>query len=193
MRRNLITVASCDDHNSKKSSDDEFFRAVILLSAADSNQLAQHQFLGKFLRGVRRNSRAYSSFFTKKSSFAKGTKSAVQLDRDRFDKCVDHLARALFFHTFGSKWNLPIVVASPNFYSEITEQGPIPHVHSSNAIAATQDFLASEPILGENPKVFMYRIRYDLPSETYAFAGRFYEFFEVYGASSKSIANEVSA
>jgi len=39
----------------------------------------------------------------------------------------------------------------------------------------------------------MYPIRYDLPSETYAFAGRFYDFFEVYGASSKGIANELAA
>ena len=34
VRRNLITVPSCDAHNSMKSKDDEVFRAVILMQAA---------------------------------------------------------------------------------------------------------------------------------------------------------------
>jgi hypothetical protein len=193
LRRNLITVPSCDEHNSKKSADDEFLRAVLLLAAVDSNAIAKHQFLGKFLRGARRNSGAYSSFFTDEGSFASGKKRVLQLERDRFDKCIDHLARALFFHTFGSQWNLPIVVASPNFYSEITQQGPIPHLPTQIAIEASREFLAQEPILGHNPAVFMYRLRYDRSSGMFAFAGRFYEFFETYCASSKALADELAA
>ena len=187
LRKNLITVPSCDEHNSKKSADDEFLRAVILMAAVASSEIARNQFLGKFLRGVQRNSQAYSEFFKDRGTLSSGKQRALQLDRDRFDKCIDHLARALFFHTFQAKWDLPIVMASPNFYSEVTQQGPVPHLPSQQAIEATKPFLISEPVLGENSKVFMYRLRYDQSSKTFAFAGCFYDFFEIYCMSSNAI------
>ena len=192
-RRNLITVPSCDEHNLKKSVDDEFFRAVILMAAVDSNAIARHKFLGKFLRGVRRNRDSYSSFFTDEGTVAPGKKQVLRLERKRFDKCIDHLARALFFHTFGMQWRLPSVVASPNFFSAIPQHKPIPHHPTQRAIEASREFLWQESILGENPSVFRYRLRYDEPSGTFAFAGLFYDFFEVYSASSKSLADELAA
>lgn len=192
LRRNLITVPSCDEHNSKKSADDEFLRAVILLTAADSNKIARHQFLGKFLRGAERNSKAHSAFFKDKGSISSHKQRVLQLDRNRFDKCIAHLARALFFHTFNSKWSLPIAVASPNFHSEVTQEGPVAHLSSQQAIEITQQFLASEPVLGENPEVFVYRLRYDQSSGMFALAGRFYEFFEIYCASSMNLADALA-
>jgi hypothetical protein len=193
LRRNLITVPSCDEHNSKKSADDEFLRAVILMVAVGSNEIAKHQFLGKFLRGVERNHDAHSEFFKDMGLISSDTQRVLKLDRNRFDKCIDHLARALFFHTFKSKWSLPIAVVSPNFHSEVTQQGPIAHLPSQRTIDITQQFLASEPLLGENPEVFMYRLRFDQSSGMFAFAGRFYEFFEIYCASSKNLADALAA
>ncbi len=193
LRRNLVTVPSCDEHNSKKSADDEFLRAVILAAAVDSSEVARHQFLGKFLRGARRNRDAHSEFFKDMGSISSGTKRVLKLDRDRFDKCVEHLARALFFHTFKSKWSLPIAVVSPNFYLEAAQRGPVTHIPSQQTIEVTQKFLASEPLLGENPEVFMYRLRFDQPSGMFALAGRFYEFFEIYCASSKGLADALAA
>jgi hypothetical protein len=193
LRQNLTSVPSCDEHNSKKSADDEFLRAVILLAAVTSNEIAKHQFLGKFLRGAERNRDAYSEFFKDMGLISSDTKRVLKLDRDRFDKCIDHLARALFFHTFKSKWSLPIAVVSPNFYSEVRQQGPVTHLPSQQAVDVTQQFLASEPLLGENPEVFMYRIRFDQRSGMFAFAGRFYEFFEIYCVSSESLADALAA
>lgn len=182
LRRNLITVPSCDEHNSKKSSDDEFLRAVILLSAVDSNEIARHQFLGKFLRGASRNRQAYSGFFTDHGTLATGTQHALRLERGRFDKCIDHLVRALFFHSFQTKWQLPIVVTSPNFYSAIAEDRAVPHRPTQQAIEVSRVFLGREPVLGENPDAFKYRLRYDSATSMFAFAGIFYDFFEIYSA-----------
>jgi len=193
LRKNLVTVPSCDEHNSKKSADDEFLRAVILAAAVDSSDVAKHQFLGKFLRGAKRNRDAHIGFFEDMGSISSDAKRVLKLDRDRFDKYVEHLARALFFHTFKSKWSLPIAVVSPNFHLEVTRQGPVPHLPSQQVIEITQQFLASEPLLGENPEVFVYRLRLDQSSGMFAFAGRFYEFFEIYGASSKSLADALAA
>lgn len=193
LRRNIITVPSCDEHNSKKSADDEFLRAVILMVAVGSNEIANHQFLGKFLRGAERNRHAHSEYFKDMGLISSDTQRVLKLGRNRFDKCIDHLARALFFHTFKSKWSLPIVVVSPTFHSAVTRQGPIAHLPSQQTIEITQQFLASEPLLGENPEVFMYRLRFDQSSGMFAFAVRFYEFFEIYCASSKAIADALDA
>lgn len=192
LRRNLITVPSCDEHNSKKSADDEFLRAVILFSAVNTNEIAKHQFLGKFLRGASRNRHAYSAFFTDQGTLAAGTQHALRLDRNRFDRCIDHLVRALFFHTYRDKWQLPIFVTSPNFYSAIAEDRAVPHLPTQQAIEMSREFLGREPVLGENPEVFKYQLRHDQPTGMFALAGIFYDFFEVYTASSQSLADEVA-
>jgi hypothetical protein len=188
LRRNLITVPSCDEHNSKKSADDEFLRAVILLSAVGSNEIARHHFLGKFLRGASRNRATYSNFFTDQGKVASGTQRALRLERSRFDKCIDHVVRALYFHSFRVKWELPLVVVSPNFYSVIAEDQAVPHTPTKQAIELSRVFLGSEPILGENPDVFKYRLRYDPSVNMFAFVGIFYDFFEIYSASSTALA-----
>ena len=193
LRKHLISVPSCDVHNSKKSEDDEFFRAVILIAADKSNKIARHQFLGKFLRGARRNRDAHQSFFKDAGATSSNTKQVLKLDRDRFDKCVEHIAKAIFFHTFKSKWSLPIAVVSPNFYSGITQDGPIAHPQTRKMIEVIQQFLAVEPHLGENPEVFMYRLRFDQDHGIFALAGCFYEFFEIYIWSSKNLDDATAA
>lgn len=53
LRKNLITVPSCDRHNSEKSKDDEFLRSVIVMMIGN-NAFAEHVFMRKFLAAVRR-------------------------------------------------------------------------------------------------------------------------------------------
>lgn len=48
LRRNIITVPLCDEHNSTKSADDEFLRAVILMVAVGSNEIANINFSENF-------------------------------------------------------------------------------------------------------------------------------------------------
>ncbi len=54
-----------------------------------------------------------------------------------------------------------------------------------DTVEASQSFLGPEPIRGENPDVFKYRLRYDEVDEAYAFAAIFYDCFEVYSFSSR--------
>ena len=87
LRRNLITVPSCDRHNSLKSKDDEYLRAVIVMTAVQ-NKVGQHQFFGKLLPAVTRRPHAYKSFFADKGTVAKGKDRALQIDRKRFNSCL---------------------------------------------------------------------------------------------------------
>ena len=190
LRRNLITVPACDSHNSKKSKDDEFFRSIVLMTAAESSEITRHQFFGKFLRAVKRAPHVYRSFFSDRGSIAERKQHAMQIDRPRFDACADHIARAIFFHSFRSKWLFPVAVESPNFYANVVSDNVVPDQRTMRAISLSRQFLGSEPVRGENPEVFKYRIRFDEDEQIYAFAGIFYDSFEVFMYSSKNIAKD---
>ena len=164
------------------------FRSVVLMTAAASSEISRHQFLGKFLRAVKRAPHVYRSFFRDRGSIAQRAQHAMQIDRTRFDACVDHVVRAVFFHSFGSKWLLPVAVESPNFYADVVHDRIVPDQRTLHTIDLSRQYLGSELVQGENPKVFKYRIRFDKDEEIYAFAGIFYDSFEVFAYSSRHIA-----
>jgi hypothetical protein len=94
------------------------------------------------------------------------------------------LARALFFHTFGTKWLFPITIASPNFFSGVSGDSVVPDSHTVEAVTATRQVLGAATVLGDNPDVFKYRLRYDANEDAYVFAAVFYDVFEVFSYSS---------
>ena len=187
LRRNLVTVPSCNVHNSKKSKDDEFFRSVVLMAAAPTSETGHHLFSGKMLRGAARMPHAHRLFFRDKGPIANESGRVLQIDRNRFDACIDHLAKALFYDTYKRKWTLPTTVVSANFFTGIALDHVVPHQPTLDAVEMSRKVLGSEPIRGENPDVFKYRLRYDAGEEIYAFAAIFYECFEVYSFSSKEL------
>jgi len=190
-RQNLITVPSCDRHNSIKSKDDEYFRAVIVMQAAQNSDAGRHQFFRKLLRASARSPHAYQSFFQDKGTITGGKGHALQIDRDRFDSCIDHLARALFFDTFKSKWTPPITVISPNFFKEIKSDNVVPHQPTISAVEVSRQMLGGELIKGQNPEIFKYRLLHEESAKAFAFAAIFYDSFEVFTFSSHEI-NEMA-
>ena len=84
-----------------------------------------------------------------------------------------------------------MMTVSPNFYSNISNDKAVPHRPTKEVVEVTRSFLAQEPIRGENPEVFKYRLRLDEDECSYAFAGMFYDFFEVYSYSSQAASNEI--
>jgi hypothetical protein len=189
LRRNLVTVPSCDIHNSKKSKDDEFFRSVVLMAAAPNSDMGQHLFSRKMLPAAARMPHSHRLFFRDKGPIAEESGRVLQIDRKRFDTCVDHLAKALFYDTYKRKWSLPTTVVSPNFFSGIASDQVVPHQPTLDAVEISQKALGSEPTRGENPDVLKYRLRYDPEEEIYAFAAIFYDCFEVYSFSSRELAD----
>lgn len=179
-RRNLITVPSCDQHNSHKSKDDEFLRAFLVLHAAPTSPAARREFNGKLLRANRRKPDAHQAFFTDHGPLYSGKMHMVKLDRDRLDACIDRLARALFYSAFGKNWALPIRVVSPNFFSDSAADQAVPNAKTVEMVEALRRDLVASPIRGENPEVFEYRLRYDEEELVFLMAARFYESFEVY-------------
>ena len=186
LRRNLVTVPSCDLHNSKKSEDDEFLRTTLCLPAAGISGAATHQFSGKVLRGVKRSPVKYGSFAPRADAIAPPGKTVFTTDRARFDRSIEHIAKAIFFHTYGRKWSLGFAVASPQILVRSPSGQLAGHDPSLQAVQVTRDFLVTEPVLGENGQIFQYRVK--MEGDMFAFAALFYETFEVYAASSPAIA-----
>src|SRR5688500_12577288 len=54
LRRDLITVPSCTDHNSSRSKDDEY-AMIFVVSHFETNPLARTQFGTKCIRAMRRS------------------------------------------------------------------------------------------------------------------------------------------
>ena len=182
LRRNLITVPSCDQHNSLKSKDDEFFKAVITL-VSDKSKIGKHQFNQKILHAISRRPNTYGNFFKKRGTLNKGLNQALEIDRNRFDNCIDHLARAIFYYNYNKKWKLPLSVFSPNFISSIENDNAVLHTKSIEMISLVNIHLEHELYHGENPEVFKFRIKYNDIEGIYIFNAIFYDSFNIYSIS----------
>jgi hypothetical protein len=159
------------------------------MTAAPTSEIGQQLFSQKMLRGAARMPDSHRLFFKDKGTISQERGRALQIDRNRFDSCVDHLAKALFYDTYKRKWSLPTTVVSPNFFSGIASDQVVPHQPTLDAVEMTRKVLDSEPIRGANPDVFKYRLGYDAAEKIYAFAAIFYDCFEVYTFSSKQLAD----
>jgi hypothetical protein len=155
-----------------------------------SNPASEHQFREKVLKGAQLARAAHRSFFTDQKFLHDGSPT-MRLDRNRFDSCVDHLTRAIYFHTFRKKWMHYAVVASPSFYTIDSNGMAILPDDTSAAMALTAQFLGSERVRGENPEVFEYGIR--VQGDILGFAARFYGCVELYVASSPILSSELQA
>ena len=120
-RRNLVTVPSCDEHNSKKSRDDEYLLFALAGSYTSSN-VGLTQFTTKVKRAFEyRPSKADD--FTRRSAPVRLRRPEqvewedglqVIVHGDRIDAVLMNCARALYFHETGRKFLGP-AGACPEF------------------------------------------------------------------------------
>lgn len=92
LRLNLITVPSCDAHNSHRSKDDEFLRTVITMFSADRSAVGRVQYCGKLSRGLKRRQLSMVASSMTQALSSRANRRALQIDRQRFDGCVNHIA-----------------------------------------------------------------------------------------------------
>jgi len=111
-RKDLITVPSCDLHNSKKSTDDEFLM-VTMASVVGGNFLGYLHLQTKISRALRRKSKDFLNKAIVRNSkmhtieSASGKKYPVMLgnpDGERLISCFRHIAHGLYYHEFHKKF-----------------------------------------------------------------------------------------
>jgi hypothetical protein len=113
-RKNLLTVPSCSDHNLAKSKEDEYLLLVILSTAG--NLVGQRHFSTKAIRAIKKR-RSLLNLITKNAmpaTWSGQQTMAFSVDKERFDRSISCLARAIYFHHFNTKWVDDIRVDSPS-------------------------------------------------------------------------------
>ncbi len=158
LRKKLITVPSCDVHNTEKSLDDEYF--------IQNNSTAATQFNTKITRALIANP-AVAKLITQNQQPMKveDTRTgevhetlALRIDARRVHQALDHIGRALHFQHFKSKWSGHIQVI-PLFLLSLEGEAPEKfNEHLQSMGSAVEALMANEPHFGENPEVFTYKV-----------------------------------
>jgi hypothetical protein len=104
LRRNLITVPSCDEHNTRKSDDDEFL-LLCLAGSARGNLIGYFHFMTKGRRSI---SRKHDGFLTqilkdttftnlvdKNGNITKAIKGRMNIKR--LNKCFESISYGLYY------------------------------------------------------------------------------------------------
>lgn len=182
LRKQLITVPSCDVHNTSKSKDDEYLLYALSMNIPN-NPTASNHFSTKILRAIQRNPSVIKKFTEKQIPVkVEDTQTgeihdtlALQVDRQRLENALMMIGRALYFYHFKTKWN-GSVSAYPNFLLALTE----PNARELNEpvekmAALAEEFFLNQPCHGENQDVFSYHVAAgQSPVETIMLL-RFYE------------------
>lgn len=162
LRKSLITVPSCDLHNSKKSSDDEYLLYCLVMSIP-SNEIGKNHFLTKIMRAIERNPSLIRRYLQKHQNVAvenmetgEWSRSiSCQIDDDRFDKSLEQLSRALYFHHFGVKAEGEIGIY-PNFLLSMDEGYKETNTSIAKMDSMSEELFSKEVAHGENQDVFKY-------------------------------------
>lgn len=162
LRKNLITVPSCDTHNQEKSGDDEYLLYALTMSIMN-NRTAMTQIQRKIVRAITRNRARFDEFaqdpqriFAVDNDGTTFDTLMVRIDNKRFLKSLDWIARGLFCHRFAKRF-VGKCFLLPDFTlhagsEEDVKRNDLQHL-ATRLVRPHFDQLPQE---GENPPVFRY-------------------------------------
>ena len=160
LRKQLITVPSCDQHNSHKSADDEFL-LISLAGIIGNNSIGYTHKFTKVNRAIKRSAfRLLDEAMNEKRlewlEFAPNKFIDViwgTPDYVRLSNCFDRIARALYFNSFGSRF----LGTTRVLLGYVLDQSKNPAEFKKFIKEKVKSELASKPRLGANPEVFTYQ------------------------------------
>lgn len=161
-RKNLITVPSCEKHNTSKSRDDEYLLHVLAASIT-SSPIGLAQFLTKVRRALERRPVLAGALIPGEipvMRFVPHTRTLeegfpIDADGARIDNVISSCARALFLHETGSKFFGRVKVIAPFMsYRDVSTDNAL-----GEALALAKEYLSSigAPAKGDNGEVFFYK------------------------------------
>jgi hypothetical protein len=166
LRKNLITVPSCADHNLTLSKDDEYF--LVITTANIGGNLRRREHLStKVVRALRRNPVFADATFAARLLITDVDGQAAigfKIDRVRLERVVEKTARAIWSYSTGSKLLVPLSVILPMIRNDDGTPGAYMEELGQHAAAMG----AAMPWHGDNPEVFRYRLRVD-PTDGFSF------------------------
>lgn len=178
-RKNLITVPSCKEHNSTKSKDDEYL-LFILATNWNVNDIGLQHWLTKVIRALETNPSKMGIYKDLSPITINGVPTGkFHPDIDRFSEEVIKISRGIYYHHVKKQWLDTTSVICPSLIDIREKVGNINNIIIQKTSSMIQEFLANEPVLGENPDIFYYQYRVDDDSHYYCLRMVFFGGIEV--------------
>ena len=185
-RKNLITVPACDTHNLEKSNDDEYLH-LLVINGYFNNPLAKKQFKSKLTRAFSRRPALLAAFHNDRTSVVvDGIETcAVTIDRERFERSIDMLVRALYFHVFGERLQMSLRIHTPLLIDMEGDEGEEVNELVKNYSLAVRTHLEPKEAIGENPDIFWFKIDHSPKRNLVSCHMQFYGGFDVFATGNK--------
>jgi hypothetical protein len=174
-RRHLITVPSCDAHNSGKSKSDELLR-WILASAISTNDLARRIFKTGSLRSFERRPHIMQTFMPNLRELRIGTMETggYTVDLTRFSEGIASVVRGLHFNQYRRKLRADMDVVWAALRSKDFSIAPY-----ESAVSRAEGSL-QESYQGVTPEVFQYSFSVSPTGGRHLCRLKFYEGIPIY-------------
>lgn len=166
-RKNLITVPSCEKHNTGRSKDDEY-TAVSIIMHSDNSDLAFSLLMSKWIDVlVRQNASLGKLIFSRSTPVVvpymhgdlliPGKTLAIAYERERIDQVIKSIAYALYYHesNYKDKWKGECIIKSPKFLTPDLSLNP-EHDYLVRASQAFNELGLEKK--GGHPNIFYYQI-----------------------------------
>jgi hypothetical protein len=160
-RKNLLTVRSCDTHNTEKSKEDEYLLYVLVMSLP-SNEVAKNQYLTKVKRAIDRRPKLLERLLLKTEEVTVHDTVAnewhrtiaIQPEEHRLVSIFTSIAKALYFREKCAVWpgQVSVLIEFMLSLSDLAQ-------NQRQRILEEQlnQVLGDVPHKGENPDVFSYQ------------------------------------
>lgn len=183
-RKKLITVPSCDIHNSLKSKDDEYL-LLVLVHGYFNNRAGRDHFNQKVIRALTRRPAMLKSLYETRNPVTVDTEPtvAVNIDRGRFNRVLELLCRGLYFQKYGIQWPDEIEIHTPLLLSMNEANSDTNNQLVTNLCKSIIRELEGYENKGDNPEIFWYQMRIDHAKKRFLCRMTFYEGFDIFAIS----------
>jgi len=154
LRRELITVPSCTNHNTEKSLEDQYFMNVIA-GLEGINEVGRGHYRKQFRRQHARKPGLLHRFRERAVDIEGRLGHKVEIQR--LDAFVKQLAHALYFAHFRNQWRGDLGWI-PEFLSRVLDTDPDAEGARLATIEENDLRFKGVPFHGANPQVFAYQV-----------------------------------
>lgn len=190
-RKNLITVPSCDEHNSQKSKDDEYIQ-LILVHGYFNNKAGRDHFYSKIVRAMSRRPALLAALYkdTVPVTIDGLPHVAVTIDPERFNRALERIVQGLCVKFFGERWPREIELHTPVLLA-MDE----PNANNDNLLVTSLSksiigCLADVARQGENQDIFWCQLLIDKAKDRLLCRMVFYGGFDVFAISDPLLRGE---
>lgn len=183
-RKNIITVPACDVHNLGKSHEDEYLH-LIVIHGYFNNPLAEQQFKTKLTRAFRNRPALLAAFHSNKTPVViDGVEtSAVTIVRERFERSIKMLVRALYFHNYGQRLLMPLHIHTPLLLALEGKDADEVNERIKKFCLAVRNHLETKEQFGDNPDIFWFKIDHSEKRNLVSCYMPFYGGFDIFAAT----------